>query len=535
MADCLVDLAVEYERMGQNQLGADLLQARDWNFAEALKQQVTVDRALEGLAALYSIQGDYPVALSYLERVRHVSGSSLGDKRAEAYFDSEVEAAFYMKLGRLLRRMMFSRVRGLQAAREVKDLRLQAWSPDRARAWRATTLRNCASPWTTSIEKISRIYEQLGDPDTLAWSLSMAARRYRQLHEAPQAVACAERAVEVSHQSVEPQYIAMTWLELGRAYSGVGRRGEAKHALLKSVEALESWRTGIAGGHSSGTNFFDERLTSYRELISMRAHDGEALGALEIAERLRARRLLDVIRQGKVDQDSPLSVQEKDREQGLAREAAHWNVALAKPTATAQDKASFEKAARDLETYRTELYTTHARLRDRRGASELITPAGIESLLPNSEALLVEYAFSGRETFLFTISRGEGNKPRVKSFKLDLSEEALSRRVEEFRKALATRDLSYPDHRTRVVSRFTRSHRGRSKGPDHCRNRTGRMFVEPAVSGIGGGRWKAFHRTCGRVLRAFAYRSPRNRAPVHVGAETERSGTEASTRRGGYI
>ena len=55
----------------------------------------------------------------------------------------------------------------------------------------------------------------------------------------------------------------------------------------------------------------------------------------------------------------------------------------------------------------------------------------------------MEYAFGDKETWVFAITRGEGNQPRVRSKKLPLKEEDLNRRVEAFRKALATRDLSY--------------------------------------------------------------------------------------------
>jgi hypothetical protein len=92
--------------------------------AEALKEPVVIDRALQGLGALYAVQGDYAVALSYLERVRHTSGSSLGDKRAEAYFDSKL-GTVYMKLGRPEAHDVLER--GLLVAREVKDQRLMAW------------------------------------------------------------------------------------------------------------------------------------------------------------------------------------------------------------------------------------------------------------------------------------------------------------------------------------------------------------------------------------------------------------------------
>ncbi len=407
VADCMIDLAVEYSHMGQNQLGADYYK-RGLELAEVLKEPVTIDRALAGLGALYSIQGDYAVALSYLERVQHASGSTMGDKRSRAYFDSRL-ASVYMKLGRPEAQEVLQR--GLRAAREVKDLRLTAWFLIALASDEEEETKERES--LAGFLEIGQIYEQLGDPDLRSWALSMAARRYRQLHDAAQAVAYAEKAVALARPSVEPEYIAMAALELGRAYNAADRKAEAKQSLQSSVNALESWRAGIAGGQSSGANFFDERLSAYRELLSMKAEDGESFGALEIAERLKARRLLDVIRQGKVDQDRPLSPEEKEREQALAREAARWNAAISKPAPAAQDKASFEKAARDLEAYRTELYSTHSRLRERRGTSDVVTEAGIQSLLPGPGALLVEYAFGSKESWAFVITRGEGNKPRV--------------------------------------------------------------------------------------------------------------------------
>ena len=322
VADCMIDLAVEYSHMGQNQVGAEYYK-RGLELAEALKEPVSIDRALEGLAALYSIQGDYAVALSYLERVQHASGSTLGDKRSRAYFDSRL-ASVYMKLGRPEAQEVLQR--GLQAAREVKDLRLTAWFLIALASDEEEEKKERES--LAVFLEIAQTYEQLGDPDLRSWALSMAARRYRQLHDTAQAVVFAEKAAALARSSVEPEYIAMTALELGRAYNAAGRRAEAKQSLQASVNALELWRAGIAGGQSSGANFFDERLSSYRELLRMKAEDGESFGALEIAERLKARRLLDVIRDGKVDQDRSLSPEEKEREQALAREAARWTAAI---------------------------------------------------------------------------------------------------------------------------------------------------------------------------------------------------------------
>lgn len=437
VANCLVDLAVEYSHMGQNQAGAEHYK-RGLELAEAIQAPVIVDRALEGLAALYTVQGDYDVALSYLERVQHAPGSSLGDRRAEAYF--------YSKLGNLYLKTSHPATKetlnhGLQLAREVNDLRLAAWFLEALAG--GSDAPEAAEESLREFDELVRIYRQLGEADQQAWALSMAAQRHITLKQMGEAVADGEKAVEILRDSVQPEYRTMAFLQLGRAYRATGKREEAEQALRESMGIVESWRKGIAGGQLNGAKFLDPLLGSYQELMSMRVEDGAALDALQIAERLKARRLLDVIREGKLDQDRPLSPEEKEHEQALAAEAAQWNVRLSKPGFTPQDKAAFEKAARDLGAYRAELFTAHSSLRNRRGETELITESGLQSLLPGSNALLVEFAFGAKESFVFTVSRGEDGHPRVTAKKLAAGEKDLGRRVEDFRKALATRDLDY--------------------------------------------------------------------------------------------
>ena len=72
--------------------------------------------------------------------------------------------------------------------------------------------------------------------------------------------------------------------------------------------------------------------------MDLRAEQGDVLEAIQLSEQVRGRRLLDAMAEGKVDPQQSLTAEEKQREQALAREAAHWNAELSRPNATPGDQ-----------------------------------------------------------------------------------------------------------------------------------------------------------------------------------------------------
>jgi CHAT domain-containing protein len=274
-------------------------------------------------------------------------------------------------------------------------------------------------------------------------ALEFLARVHTHLNQPRKAADAAERAVTLSRKTGTPLFLGGALDEVGRAYRDMGRKKEAEQAFRESIKWTEVQRAELSGGDTSGASFLNGRESPYSSLMDLRASDGDALEAIQISEQVRARWLLDAMAQAKVDPQQGLSAEEKQKEQSLAGEAARWNAQLSQPNPPAGAKESFDKAARDLGSYRSDLYSRHEHLKARLGQPEVLTSARMQSLVPESKDLLIEYSFSERGSWIFTVSRGSGNLAVVKATRLRVKQEELAERVEKFRAALATRDLSY--------------------------------------------------------------------------------------------
>ncbi len=429
VAEALIDLGGEYSRMGQNAKASDYLK-RGLKLAQGMHNQLAADRALEALARLYTTQGDFQVALAYLEQVKRQPGSSLGEKRAEAYYDS-ILGDLYMKLNRPDANKVLEH--GLQLALEGHDLRLAGWMSDTLAT--NSLNENDHRRFLQHKKEAAEIYADLGEVQQEMWALGTASFQHLLLDEPGQAIATAEKGLALARKTEWAENTTAALLDVARAYREVGRRDDALDAYRESIRVMETWREQLAGGQLNGANSFRNKSDRYLELMSMRVEDGDAWEALTLAESLRARRLLDVISQGKVDQDRSLSSEEKAQESALATVAAKYNN---QPGANTQ----FEKAARYLEAYQTEIYTAHADLQARRGQSEMISREHLDSLAAQPGSLLIEYAF-GDHPYVFTVARGEDGKARIDVKTLSIKPAQLAKRIEDYRKALATRDLSY--------------------------------------------------------------------------------------------
>ena len=436
----LINLGNTAKSMGQAQVAvayySDALRQ-----AQAVKSEGLEQMALLAMAELYTSQYDYTVSLSYLERIKPSTGDALAVKRQAAILDATI-GNLYFRLGRAEAREVLERARAEN--RDVKDFQEEAWVVERlAEMDEALKPQEALQRYRDAEE----IYGRVGNIVQESSALEFQARLYTRLNQPERAAEAAARALEKARKAGVPKMIGGALDELGRAYRTLGRKSEAEEAFRESIEWTEGSRMEIIGGQASGASFLTERDSPYTALTDLKAKKGDVLGAIQLAEQVRARRLLDAIAAGKVDPQQWLTADEKQREQALAHAAARRNAELSQPhpskEAESEAKTAFEKAARDLESYRMDLYVAHAHLRARRGQAEAMTGAMIQSLVPDTKALLIEYVFWENGAWIFTVARGSEGWPVVKATRLETTQEVLRLRVEEFRKSLSTRDLTY--------------------------------------------------------------------------------------------
>jgi CHAT domain-containing protein len=436
MAFALSALGETLRVMGQWQLAAEEF-GRAIVAADRADLPALVESTRLSLADLYIAQHDYEVALSYIEKTPRPAGPTPADIRHAASYDS--------RLGFVLQRMNRPAARptlerALGEAREAGDAAQEAWVLQRL-----AELDELARPEDAAARyrEAALVHARAGDVVQESSSWAFLARLYTTIGKPAEAETAARQAIDAASRAKYPVFLGGAWDELGRALRDEGRIDEAKRAFEQSVDWTERQRAEIIGGDANGANFFDSRSAPYRSLMDLCARSDETLRAVQLAEQVRARRLLDVLAQGHVDPQADMTPDERRKEQALVREADARNADLMRASPPPDAKDRFEKAARDLETFRAELFAAHTTLRSRRGWSDPLSEADLLALVPDTTTLLVEYAFSERGAWIFTTARSAEGTLALHATRLAVKTGDLEARVQQFHEALAMHDLAF--------------------------------------------------------------------------------------------
>ena len=100
------------------------------------------------------------------------------------------------------------------------------------------------------------------------------------------------------------------------------------------------------------------------------------------------------------------------------------------------------------EAFLTSLYVKHPELKVQRGEAMPITAAEAAALIPDPSTAIVEFVVAEDKSYLIVLT-GDRKKTasplKITLYPLKITSNQLSERVNEFRRMLAERDLSYQD------------------------------------------------------------------------------------------
>jgi CHAT domain-containing protein len=437
-AGALFNTANTQFRRGQYRLAAEAYE-ECLRLAEGLNA-TTVNQALTNLASLYSEQGDYDVALSYLERVTqsaafqqmapHLKSVTLG-----------ILGTTYRRLGRYAEAQQ-TLERAMPLARQGKDRSEEANLLISLATVRYYMGHNREA--LADYQQASEIAAAEHRPGIQIYALNDISLSYLDLNQPDMALQKGQEALAIARRLNSPSSLWEPLNAVGKACRRLNHRAEAEAAFLEAITNIESLRAELAGGDQEGRSFFSGMLAPYNELVAMRTERKDAEGALAMAERAKAHQLLDVLARGKTEITQAMSPEEKAREQALAREAANRNDALeGKANPDAAGVAAFEKAARELEAFRSALYVAHPELKVRRGRADPLTLAEAAALVPNAGTVLLEFSVTDDGVFLFVLEHSSAEKPSLSVYQLAVPGKRLTAEIESFRRQLASRDLDY--------------------------------------------------------------------------------------------
>ncbi|HEU4769335.1 MAG TPA: CHAT domain-containing protein, partial [Pyrinomonadaceae bacterium] len=231
---------------------------------------------------------------------------------------------------------------------------------------------------------------------------------------------------------------------------GLNKLGDARTSFTEAVTIMERLRTLAAGGVEERQRYFEGGVQAHHGLLSVLVKENQTQEALFLAERAKARALLDMLQQGRVGVHKAMTAKEQEQERRLKSELTQLNKQLARLTKSNKTDASrirdvetqLEKARLSYEAFQNSLYAAHPELKTQRGEAPIINAQELAELLPDASSVLLEYVVTDDETYLFSITKIAG-KAEIHAYTLPINRVDLAIQIEAFRKQLATRDLGF--------------------------------------------------------------------------------------------
>jgi CHAT domain-containing protein len=239
----------------------------------------------------------------------------------------------------------------------------------------------------------------------------------------------------------------------GRAHLALKQPAQAERAFTQAINLIETLRTQTAAAETNRQSFLSTRLVAHQALLPVLIQQQRYTEALALAERMKARALLDALQTQAAPLVKTLTQTEQQHERELVETLANLNAQLrAELTAEKPDRqraagltARRDQARLAREAFEVQLYATHPELRAQRGASRLINLNEANILLPDAQTACLEFAVTDEQAFLFVLTRAAqaSGEAVLNVYPLSLTHDSLSRRTTEFRRLLAARDPAY--------------------------------------------------------------------------------------------
>jgi CHAT domain-containing protein len=265
-----------------------------------------------------------------------------------------------------------------------------------------------------------------------------------------EALSTSQRAVSLARETERKVDIYVALTNLGYSQLGLNRLTEAQQSFTEAVSIVETLRSQSAGGAEESQRYFEGGMRAHHGLLSLLVTKNRSEDSLILAERAKARALLDMLQQGRVSVHKTMTTGEQEEEQRLKSQLTQLNKQLARVThgdktdaaQVAEVETQLEKARLSYEAFQNALYATHPELKTQRGEAPIINAQELAGLLPNASSVLLEYVVTDEKTYLFAITK-PAEKAEIRVYTLPIKRDELAKQIEAFRKQLASRDLGF--------------------------------------------------------------------------------------------
>jgi len=444
VAITLIELSEFYRWLGDHMQAFDTAQ-KSLRLYEEANQRKGMAEALSNLAMVYGLQSNNQQALAYLEKAMAIY-QELENKIQIAILKHQM-AGQYIELG------------AYERALEIHQELLKQTEGFGDRVGAALTRIEIGKVFAAQGRHPEALdYYRLALPeletanlrrDTALVLFDMSSANLAQGKYA-EALPLAERAVSLLRQAGKQHDLWWAITSLGYSQLGLGRVLEARHSFAEAISIVEKLREQTAGGVEQRQRYFEGGLRAHHGLLSLLVRENQTREALVLAERAKARALLDVLQQGRVIVQKAMTAEEEEQERRLKSELTKLNTGLTRVTQSDKPdvervnefKTQLEKARLSYEAFQTSLYAAHPELKVNRGEASIINADELDALLPNATSALLEYVVTEDATYLFVLAKPQGQSAtETRVFTIPIKQTDLARQIESFRRRLAERNL----------------------------------------------------------------------------------------------
>ena len=223
---------------------------------------------------------------------------------------------------------------------------------------------------------------------------------------------------------------------LARYAEGYGEAGRAIATLRQAMEIIEDQRSRLAVDVLKETYLFNRQVV-YEALIQLLAREGDAAGALEVAERAKARVLVDLLAARDMDMGNPGEEKTLLAEEGQRRdEIAGLNRRLIQVRQENEEQDLRRKLGEAKEKHRGVIVKLRAVNEELSSLVSVRAPeyAELRKLLDDQTAL-IDYFVTDKRLYAWAIQ-----EDRIHLEQIPLEQTALRSLVETFQQAILTKD-----------------------------------------------------------------------------------------------
>lgn len=438
--------------------------------------------ALGEMAHVYQAMGDHSQAFNYLSQAMEIAKTLLNRNRMAGVLNDigvlYIEQGDYLKASESLNRSLqiFAELNNRrEVARNLLNIGVISYrqgnhkaaleefqkSLDKAKEIDAAEIIIAAEEGLGSVYQAQGNYQVALEWFDKAWSLAekiddkirlteLLWRKGQVSFSQGEYLKSGELAGNAAELATRLRLPLMTYLALalkGKAYHAQKSDELASESFIRAIEAVEQMRTQVAGGEREQQLFFEDKISPYHGMVSLLIEQNSAGEALKYAERAKARVLLDVLRNGRIEITNSLTESEKLEERRLYSEMVSLNSQIRVERMRQQPEVSrieelearLQKTRNSYEALQASLYSAHPDLKAKRGLFSPFQVKDALALIPDDRTALLEYVVTEEQTILFVLTRSSRKQANidVKVYPIRIKKGELVGLVDEFRKLLA--------------------------------------------------------------------------------------------------